>query len=345
MSELRRVGVIDVGTVTARVGMADIRDRVVLSIARESRICNLGEGVDATGLIDDGAIARVLDAVDGFIGFLREHGCQVVGCFLTSAARDARNVDVLLDALRARGLAPEVLSGKVEGAFAFRGVAQAFDCASMAVADIGGGSTELTSGGRADDGAGIDDGGLVVDWSHSFDLGARRLTERFLSRNDPPTRDDVVACCCETRMAFEAQMPWMEGALPHPDTLIATGGTVTSLAAIKLGLEEYDGALVQGSTLTVEEVDAFGERFAAMTEAERAEVRGLQPHRAPVILGGTLLVGELMRASGFRELTVSEFDGLAGACMAVEGALDGIPGPVGFLPETAALADLRVPEH
>ena len=116
MSELRRVGVIDVGTVTARVGMADIRDRVVLSIARESRICNLGEGVDATGLIDDGAIARVLDAVDGFIGFLREHGCQVVGCFLTSAARDARNVDVLLDALRARGLAPEVLSGKVEGA-------------------------------------------------------------------------------------------------------------------------------------------------------------------------------------------------------------------------------------
>lgn len=339
MSETRRVGVIDVGTVTARVGMADIRDRVVLSIARESRICNLGEGVDATGLIGDDAIARVLEAVDGFIGFLKEHSCQVVGCFLTSAARDARNIDVLLDALRARGLAPEVLPGKVEGAFAFRGVAQAFDCDGMAVADIGGGSTELTSGGRADD------GGLVVDWTHSFDLGARRLTERFLSRNDPPTRDDVVACCCETRMAFEAQMPWMEGALPHPDILIATGGTVTSLAAIKLGLDEYDSAVVQGSTLTVEEVDALGERFAAMTEAERAEVRGLQPHRAPVILGGTLLVGELMRASGFRELTVSEFDGLAGACMAVEGSLDGIPGPVGFLPETATLADLGVPEH
>lgn len=339
MSETRRVGVIDVGTVTARVGMADIRDRVVLSIARESRICNLGEGVEATGHISPDAIDRVLEAVDGFIGFLRDHRCDAVGCFLTSAARDARNTDELLDALRARGLAPEVLSGEVEGAFAFRGVAQAFDCGSMAVADIGGGSTELTSGGRSADGE------LVVDWSHSFDLGARRLTDRFLSRNDPPTREDVVACCCETRMAFEAQMPWMEGALPHPDTLIATGGTVTSLAAVKLGLEEYDSALVQGSTLTVEEVDAFGERFAAMTEAERAEVRGLQPHRAPVILGGTLLVGELMRASGFRELTVSEFDGLAGACMAVEGALDGIPGPVGFLPETAALADLRVPEH
>lgn len=336
MSETRRVGVIDIGTVTARVGMADIRDHVVLSIVRESRICNLGEGVDAAGLISPDAIARVLEAVDGFIAFLRAHRCDVVGCFLTSSARDARNADELLDALRARGLAPEVLTGTVEGALAFRGVAQAFDCHSMAVADIGGGSTELTCGGRTDD-------GLVVDWTHSFDLGARRLTERFLSRNDPPSRDDLVACCCETRMAFEAQMPWMEGALAHPDILIATGGTVTSLSAMRLGLETYDSAVVQGSALTVEEVDDLGARLAAMTESQRARIPGLQPNRAPVILGGTLLVGELMRASGFRELTVSDFDGLAGACMAVERSLDGTPGPVGFLPATVGLADLVEP--
>lgn len=343
MSEVRRVGVIDIGTVTARVGTADITDHVVMSLDRESRICNLGEGVDATGVICPAAIERVLAAVDEFIDIVIEHSCDVVGCFLTSAARDAENVDELLDALRAKGLAPEVLSGTVEGAFAFRGVAQAFDCESVAVADIGGGSTEITSGGRADDASAGD--GLVVDWSHSFDLGARRLTERFLLRSDPPSREDVVACCCETRMAFEAQMPWMEGALPHPELLIATGGTVTSLAAIKLGMDVYDRALVQGSTLTVEEVDDLGARFAAMTEAERAEVRGLQPHRAPVILGGTLLVAELMRASGFRELTVSDFDGLAGACMATESSIDGIPGPVGFLPKTVTLEALRRAEH
>lgn len=310
MEDLIRVAAIDLGTVTARVGIADLRDGELEAIERKSAICNLGEGVDATGQLSQAAVDRVLAAVDDFLQQIKEAHCHYVGCFLTSAARDAQNSETLLEALRSRGLDPEVLAGEAEGPLTFLGVTQAIDLPSMAVADLGGGSTELTLGGVTDE-------GVAVDWTHSFDMGARRVTERYLERTDPPTREAIVQCCCEARMAFEAQMPWMDGILPRPDALVVTGGTATTAVAAKLGLDPYDSAQVQGATLTIGEVDEFAQLLSAMTQGQRAKVVGVQPQRAPVILGGVLLLGELMRAAGFLEVTVSESDGLAGECVAI----------------------------
>lgn len=332
MGDMERVGIIDIGTVTVRAGVADIVDGKVQAMVRESAICNLGEGVDATGLLGPEACARVMAAVEDFLPLLEERDCLAVGCFLTSAARDADNVEELLSMLRDKGLAPTVVPGNVEGALAFRGAAQLYDDPIMAVADIGGGSCEITYGGT-------DDGTVAVDWSHSFDLGARRITERYLPGDGVPGRDRIVEAAARSRMALETQIPWMDGTLVHPDRLVACGGTVTTLVAIKLGLDPYDSALVEGAELTMAEVDAMAADLAKMTVAERAEVVGVQPQRAPVILGGALLVGELMRACGFRKLTVSEADGLMGSALCVLDAVHGTAGPAGFMPEVAKLGD------
>ena len=328
---MERVGLIDIGTVTTRAAAMDVEDGEPLFLARESRVCDLGRGVDATGQLDPEAIAAVLAMVDEALGFFAENDVHNAGCFLTSAARDAKNVEELLEPLRQRGLAPEVIEGDVEGALTFRGAAWHYPDEPLIVADLGGGSTELTYG-TWEPGA-ENNQPANVEWVHSFELGARRLTDRFLSKNDPPARDEVFECRAYSRVTIENHLPWVGEEVTQPERLVVTGGTATSLVAMKAELEPYDPAMVQDATLTLDDVDEQCQRLASMTESERAGIVGLQPRRAGVILGGALLLGELMRATGFTKVTVSEADGLTGGCLAVYGAAHGQPGPIGFMPE------------
>lgn len=328
---MERVGLIDVGTVTARAAVADIEGGEPIFMARESSICDLGVGVDSTGRLAPEAIARVLDFVHSSLKFFAEKDVHAVGCFLTSAARDAANVEELLRPLRELGFAPQVIEGDVEGALTFRGAAWNFPGQPLIVADLGGGSTELVYGYW--DGEGPEQGKAQVEWVHSYDLGARRLTDRFLSKNDPPTKDETLECRAYSRVTIENYLPWIGEEVTQPERLVVTGGTATSLVAMKLGMDPYDPAMVQGAQLTLDDLDEECTRLASMTESERAGIPGLQPRRAGVILGGALLLGELMRATGFTKVTVSESDGLTGGCLAVWGAVHGQAGPIGFMPE------------
>ena len=336
---MARVACIDIGTVTARLAVADVRDGRVARLAKHSEICNLGQGVDATGRLGQAAMERVFACVRGYVESAREAGAVAACCTLTSAARDAENSRELGAALDSLGLDPLIIPGEVEGALTFLGVARDFPGRTILVADNGGGSTELALGSLSAEGA------LELRFVRSVDVGCRRLTERFLSEGPLPSADDLAAAhdFAAERLAPAVREGGLvaagaEGATDAPpEVLVVTGGTVTSLVAVEKGLEPYDPSQVHLAELTREQVGALERRLAALTVEGRAELAGLQPQRAPVILGGTVAVAELLGQTGFSALTVSESDLLFGLATLADGALAGAPSPVGWAPSMRPL--------
>ena len=336
---MTRLACIDIGTVTARLAVADVEGGRVVRLAKHSEICNLGQDVDATGRLNEEAMARVLACVRGYVQSAREAGAVAACCTLTSAARDAENSSVLGAELDALGLDPLIIPGQVEGALTFLGVTHDFCGQRVLVADNGGGSTELACGSAPQNAP------LDLRFVRSVDVGCRRMSEKFLSPVGP---DDPTALTRAHEFAAEAFAPAVrdggllaagasgasEGA---PGTLVVTGGTVTSLVAIKKQLEPYDPAQVHLATLERADLEELERRLAALTVEERAALPGLVAKRAPVILGGVVTVLELMRQTGFSRLTVSESDLLFGLAVAAETTLAGTSSPVGWAPTMRTL--------
>jgi exopolyphosphatase/guanosine-5'-triphosphate,3'-diphosphate pyrophosphatase len=169
----------------------------------------------------------------------------------------------------------------------------------------------------------------------SLDVGCRRITERYLSNDDPPREGDLVRAHLFCADAFERGITLARKTLPgdfSPERLVVCGGTSTSLVAIKLGLVPYDSSKVHLSELAEDDVTGIEEMLASITEAQRAQVPGIQPKRAPVILGGVIAIRELMRKCLFDRMTVSESDLLVGLSIACAAAVDGLPSPIGWAP-------------
>lgn len=326
---MTRVAVLDIGTVTARLAVAEVADGRVGHIGKRSTIVNLGQDVDRTHRLAADAQHRLLDCVDEYLSELAGSGVAATCCTLTSAARDAQNADDLLQALDDRGLRAQVIPGEVEGSLTFLGVAQDFPGARILVADNGGGSTELACGV-------LGTGGLSLEFVVSTPVGARRLTEKFLSRNDPPSEDELAEAHAFAAAQFDASLPWAQGSPQRPSTLVVTGGTATTLVALEKELVPYDPAQVHLAELSEAEVSVLERELAARAVAERASLPGIQPKRAPVILGGTVAVHELMCRAGFEELTVSESDLLVGLSLATAAAVEGKGSPVAWTPELGA---------
>lgn len=337
-----RLACIDIGTVSARLAVADVEGGQVVRLVKRTEICNLGQGVDATGRLDDQAMARVIACVRGYAAAAREAGAVAACCTLTSAARDAENSSVLTEGLASLGLETTVIPGRIEGSLTFLGVAHDFSGKTILVADNGGGSTELACG-RMDESNALD-----LQFVRSLDVGCRRVTERYFSAEGP---DDAASVARAHEFAAERFAPAVrDGGLyaatadaaeatgaQAPETLVVTGGTVTSLVAVKKELEPYDPAQVHLATLTIDEMAELEERLAARTAEERSELPGLAPQRAPVILGGTVAVLELMRQTGFSQLTVSESDLLFGLALVGSAALEGANSPIGWRPPMSSL--------
>lgn len=325
-----RVGVIDLGTVTCRLAVADVEGGRVVRMAKQSNIVNLGEGVDESGVLCAAAINRVVECVRAYAIAAREAQCEALACTLTSAARDARNSDDLLSEFKRLGLLPEVIPGTIEGTLTFLGVAQDFPGERILVADNGGGSTEFAVGR-------LGDAGLELEWVHSFDVGCRRVTERYLQRSDPSSCEDVAEAHAFAHVIFNDALH--EGRLLRngelPERLVVCGGTSTSLVAMSLGLDPYDPARVHLATISRDEVLRLEGVLAARTVAERAAIVGLQPQRAPVMLGGVVAVSEIMSTCGFDEMTVSESDLLFGLALTAAATLEGAASPCGWTPRLA----------
>lgn len=293
-----RRGAIDVGTHSVRLLVAEVEGGSVRPVLRRLEVTKLGEDLDRSRVLLPQAIGRTVRAVREFWQLARQHTPDVV-VVGTSAVREAANRSTLVRDLHPIPL--RVLSGEQEAELGYRGVRAGLPDLPdpLLMVDVGGGSTELVLGSQ--------DRGLN---KVSLPVGSVRLTERYL-HGDPPAEVELEAA---RREVAELLRPYRQ-VLSGARAAVGVGGTVTSLAAIDLGLEPYDPDRVHGYRLAAERVVDLCRGLCSMASALRRRLPGLLPERAEVICGGALVVRTVLEAFRIPELVASESDLLWGAVL------------------------------
>jgi exopolyphosphatase/guanosine-5'-triphosphate,3'-diphosphate pyrophosphatase len=313
----RRVAAVDCGTNSLRLLLADIDPgRAGLTdVVRRMEIVRLGQGVDQTGRLAPEALARTMAVLREYADIIARSGAQAVRMVATSATRDADNAAEFVRLVKeVLGVAPEVLTGDEEAVLSFTGataeLAGGPDPGPFLVADIGGGSTEFVLG---------EAGGTPAHFI-SVNIGCVRMTERHL-HGDPPAGQEVAAAVADIDAALET----VAAAVPARDarTLIGLAGSVTTVAAIAMGLPAYDAARIHHARVAAADVHAVTCGLLAQTRAERAAIGVMHPGRTDVIGGGALVLDRLMQRFGFTEVLVSEHDILDGMAWSLAGDLPG----------------------
>jgi exopolyphosphatase / guanosine-5'-triphosphate,3'-diphosphate pyrophosphatase len=300
-----RVAIVDLGTNTTRLLVAEVRDGEVHELDRRTEITRLGEGVDRDGRLGDEAIERVCKVLSGYREAIDEAGATRTVAIATSAVRDASNGDEFRSLLRDRfGIDARTIPGEEEARLTFLGATsrRAPGADPVLVIDIGGGSTELVIGRPGEN----------PDFFVSTQAGSVRQTERHLS-SDPPRREELDAVREEVRAILQGAVP--AGTRTAVGDGIAVAGTATSLAAIDQELDPYDPDRVDGYRLSLEAGERILAMLAGLPLAGRREVTGLHPERAPTIVAGAAILVEAMRGFGLAEVEVSEADILHGAAL------------------------------
>jgi exopolyphosphatase/guanosine-5'-triphosphate,3'-diphosphate pyrophosphatase len=288
-----RYAVIDVGTnsVKFHVGERDAGGRWRAVVDRAD-LTRLGEGLEAHGEIAPEALERTAAAIAGMVDEAKALGALAIAAVGTAGLRIARNSDAVVAAIAARtGITVEVIPGEEESRLAYLAVKAGLGLAegSLVVFDTGGGSTQFTFGQAA-----------RVDERFSVDVGAVRYTERFgLSGAVTPE------LLREALAAISADLSRIDGR-PAPDALVAMGGAVTNITAVKHGLATYDPDVVQGTVLDRAEIDRQIEMYRTRDVEARRAIVGLQPKRADVILAGACVVRTVMEKLGQESFTVSD---------------------------------------
>jgi exopolyphosphatase / guanosine-5'-triphosphate,3'-diphosphate pyrophosphatase len=329
-----RVAAIDCGTNSIRLLIADIESNSddlerssgssdsarssrppLTDISREMRIVRLGEGVDRTGRLSEAALDRTMTALREYAGLIAEARPEAIRMVATSATRDAENSREFTDrVVEVLGVAPEVISGDEEARLSFTGATRELAAPAVGaegtaqaaegigppylVTDIGGGSTEFILGGREG-----------VDSERSVNIGCVRMTERHL-HGDPPLHQEVA----DTIADIDDALALAAAAVPvdKARTLVGLAGSVTTVAAIALGLDHHDSARIHHSRVSAARVHEIAVELLAMTRAERAAIPVMHPGRVDVIGAGALILDRIMTRFGFAEVLASEHDILDG---------------------------------
>ena len=308
-----RVAVVDIGTNSTRLLIADVEgesagDPAVRDLLRQSRVTRLGAGVDSGGALSEEAIERTCAVLADYRELIEEHGCEANLAVLTSAVRDASNgADFTARVRREYGLDARTLSGDEEAQLTFLGAMsdREADPEPTVVIDIGGGSTEFVVGHDR-----------CAGFHVSLQAGVVRMSERHI-HSDPPAPAELQDLARDTRTIFLEGLPPEERA---PVTSgVAVAGTATSAAAIDMELEPYDPSRVHRYPLLLATVELLLARLADMSEAQRRQVVGLHPDRAPTIVAGMILLAEAMRAFELESVEVSEHDILRGGALRLAG--------------------------
>jgi exopolyphosphatase/guanosine-5'-triphosphate,3'-diphosphate pyrophosphatase len=288
------VATIDIGTNSVLLLIAERRDGVLVPLLERATITRLGQNVDATRRLLPEAIERTLSCLASYAEELRSFHVERLEAVGTSAMRDAAGGSEFIErAARLLGERPRVISGDEEAKLTFHGALSGLHVEGpVSVFDVGGGSTEIITGNA----------GTKPSFSRakSLDVGSVRLFERHV-RNDPPRADELGRARDDIQAALATVEPPGAGI-----TLVGVAGTVTTLAAIELGLAAYDPARVHGSRLSRASAAALADQLAKQTLAERQARAGLEPKRADVIVVGAAIVREVLDWSGCSELIVSD---------------------------------------
>jgi exopolyphosphatase / guanosine-5'-triphosphate,3'-diphosphate pyrophosphatase len=304
----RRVAAVDCGTNSLRLLVADVDpgSSVLTDVARRMEIVRLGQGVDKTGRLAPDALDRTASALRGYADIIASSAARAVRMVATSATRDASNADEFTRRVKeVLGVAPEVLTGSEEAMLSFTGATAELAATRggpFLVADIGGGSTEFVLGDTLPRG---DDPPRAI----SVNVGCVRMTERHLHGDPPPSRQ-VSAATADVDAALDT----VAAAVPvrQARTLIGLAGSVTTVAAIAMGLPAYDAALIHHARVSAADVHEVTRSLLAQTRAVRAAIGVMHPGRVDVIGGGALILDRIMQRFGFSEVLVSEHDILDG---------------------------------
>ncbi len=299
-----RVAVIDVGSNSSRLLVADVNDGEVQKIERQSRVTRLGRGVDLSGQLSAEAIEEACEAIGDYVAICGQSEVETVAAIATSAVRDASNGDAFVAELRERfAISTRVLNGYEEARLTYLGATHERPPAlPTLVIDIGGGSTELIVGHDRQ-----------ISFQTSLQAGVVRHTERHLS-SDPPVAAALESLAADIRSTIEGAIAGRDEA--RVSAGIAVAGTPTSLAAIELELDPYDPERVHGHVLSLETIQRLLSQLASAPLEERARTPGLHADRAPTIIAGVVILVEAMRAFGLERIRVSEHDILYGTAIA-----------------------------
>ena len=295
-----RVAAIDCGTNSIRLLIADIDGSNFREVVRDMEIVRLGQGVDETGQFHPDAIARTLAAVDKFAAEIAKRGVEKIRFCATSATRDATNRHLFVDGVRDRlGIELEVISGDEEAALSFAGAIKDLDPSNgpYLVVDIGGGSTEFVFGTS------------TVEAARSVNIGCVRMTERHFA-SDPATAEQIELA----RTDIQAAIAQAAAVVPitKAKTLVAVAGTATTVAAAALDLPEYDRYAIHLSRISAQQTHDAATMFATSTREQRLALGYMHPGRVDVIAAGSLVLSEIMKATGASEFVASESDILDG---------------------------------
>ncbi|MGW6460274.1 Ppx/GppA phosphatase family protein [Streptomyces sp. NPDC055078] len=303
-----RVAAVDCGTNSIRllVADADPGTGTLTELDRRMTIVRLGQGVDRTGRLAPEALERTFAACREYADVIKELGAERIRFVATSASRDAENRDEFVrGVLGILGVEPEVISGDDEAEFSFTGATRELPGhEERLVVDIGGGSTEFVVGRDR------------VEAARSVDIGCVRLTERHI-RSDPPAAAELAAVRADIGAALDLASRTVP--LEAARTLVGLAGSVTTVAAIALGLDAYDSGAIHHARVSREQVADITRTLAESTHDQRAAIPVMHPGRVDVIVSGALVLLAVMERIGAREVVVSEHDILDGIAWSVAG--------------------------
>ncbi|MFZ1155444.1 MAG: Ppx/GppA phosphatase family protein [Solirubrobacteraceae bacterium] len=306
-----RTAVVDIGTNSTRLLVADVDGATgkVADLHRESQVTRLGDRVDAGGRLSEESIGRVFATLANYCATIDRFDCEANLAVLTSAVRDASNGAEFTKRVRSEfDLDARVLSGEEEAQLTFLGAMSDRDGSSTeptVVIDIGGGSTEFIVGANH-----------TASFHVSVQAGVLRMSERHI-HSDPPAPSELQNLAADTRTIFRDGLPQEQCSAVV--RAIAVAGTATSAAAIDQELDPYDPERVHGYPLLLATVELLIARLADLTEAQRRQVVGLHPDRAPTIVAGMILLEEAMHAFDLDQVEVSEHDILRGGTLRLAG--------------------------
>lgn len=299
-----KVAAIDCGTNSIRLLIAEKSDEGLRELDRRTTIVRLGEGVDANRRFSDAALDRTFRAIDDYAAAIALHEVERIRFVATSASRDVSNRAEFEAGVEQRlGVLPDVISGDEEAALSFRGATTGLGADAMPpylVLDIGGGSTEFVYGTTE------------PDYARSVDMGCVRMTERHLVE-DPPSEETIAAAIADIDALFETAA----SVVPVNDarTVIGLAGSVTTVAAMALGLERYDRNAIHGSVFDKQRVHEACQRLLHMKREQRASLPYMHPGRVDVIGAGALVLDRILTHLPQSQLLVSEHDILDGIAL------------------------------
>jgi len=309
-SDSQRVAVVDIGSNSTRLLVAEVDAGRVAEVERHSRVTRLGRGVDLSGQLSAEAIEAACEVIADYMELCRELGVEQIEAIATSAVRDASNGQAFVAELRERfALSARVLDGEEEARLTYMGATSEHPPSEPTVIiDIGGGSTELIVGV-----------GREISFHTSLQAGVVRHTERHVA-SDPPKAIELEALASDVRALIEKAIDGDDGVKAGAG--IAVAGAPTSLASIEMGLQPYDPKQVHGHTLTLTSIQRLLSQLASSPLANRVETPGLHPDRAPTIVAGAVILVETMRAFDLESISVSEHDILYGVALEAVSALE-----------------------